>query len=59
MTKPAYTLYTTKEFGEIYWVLREAASQEFGRYETKTEAMRDVRRYGLKVDQVVNNFSRR
>lgn len=59
MSKPIYTLYTTKEFGTKYWVLREGTSQEFGRYETKTEAMRDVKRYDLKLDTVFDNFARR
>ena len=44
-----YDLYKTKEWGETFWVLRAPMCSPIGRYKTKAEAMKDVKRYGLRL----------
>lgn len=49
MSKPVYELKKFKEWGETVWVLYTANSSPFGRYATKAEAMKDVKKYHLTI----------
>lgn len=50
MSKSVYKLWKETSWGETLWFLAAPNCSPFGRYETKAEALKDAKRYGLKID---------
>lgn len=46
--KATYKLWKETNWGVTTWVLAEVNSSPFGEYDTKAEALKDAKKYGIK-----------